>query len=247
MNSLKYICIDDDPVFINHLLSQLSEFSHLKPLDTFTDSIEALEQINHLKPDVVFIDFEMPAYNGKDLFEMIEYPAQVVFITSHFKPIKTIVNAESKAIIKGYLTKPVALDELKEIIKKLKPIKLDNTEKLLIPSGKTKDYFIDVKELAFIESETKYTNWYFQNKAPLKNIDFQLNKSIDLLNNNQIDFIKANRSKIVFPACIVERNNKDLIIEYFDGKKIIRNEINVSSNSMASSGLKDFFRKLFRR
>src|SRR6185503_15525669 len=79
-------------------------------------SAEGIEAINRLKPDIVFLDIEMPNMNGFDMLEKFDKLFfDVVFCTAYDQfAIKAF-----KYSALNYLLKPVDPDELKETIKRI--------------------------------------------------------------------------------------------------------------------------------
>jgi CheY-like chemotaxis protein len=57
--------IDDDPIVIASILDMLSEYS-IK-IKTFTDPIQGLKELTETPPRVLFLDYNMPEMNGKDV------------------------------------------------------------------------------------------------------------------------------------------------------------------------------------
>ena len=66
----KTILIDDEPLALSRLKRLLSKFEDVfEIIDTATNGQEGLEKIETQKPDLIFLDIEMPLMNG---FEMLE-------------------------------------------------------------------------------------------------------------------------------------------------------------------------------
>lgn len=126
---IKAIIIDDEPKGRN-ILQQLIAV-HCKELSvvaTAQNADEGLRQIDIHKPDVIFLDVEMPGKSGFDLLrEAGKIDFKIIFVTAYnhytLKAIK--FNAFD------YLLKPVDLDELKITIGKLKDSLLPAGEKLI--------------------------------------------------------------------------------------------------------------------
>ncbi len=93
---------------------------------------EALRLIEQLKPDVAFIDIQMPNMSGFQLahrIQVLSIHTQIVFVTAHEKHAREAFDIEAM----DYLLKPLALDHTKRIVKRIKKIKekinyLDETE-----------------------------------------------------------------------------------------------------------------------
>ncbi|HRH99839.1 MAG TPA: LytTR family DNA-binding domain-containing protein [Saprospiraceae bacterium] len=78
--------------------------------------LEALQQIPELRPDLLFVDVDMPHLTGIEFLEKLEYAeADVVFATAH----KEYAIAAIRKSAFDFLVKPIDEDELKECIERL--------------------------------------------------------------------------------------------------------------------------------
>jgi len=240
MMKLNYIAVDDEAFFLKELSSQLNAYPYLHEQALIDDPFEAIETINKLKPNIIFLDHDMPGIDGRDVLKAINYKANVVFVSSNSGPMQQVINHDGMALIKGYLSKPFSDEELKKICLKL----LSNTEKqapsskLTIPNGKKEDIFIDLKSLSFIKADEKYTEWHFTDRKPIIEINISLKESKELLKDKNIDFNDVNRSYIVFENGIIKRRNKD-IFALSNNKEI---EIGIKDTATFSSWIKNIFR-----
>jgi two-component system LytT family response regulator len=113
-NLIEAVVIDDEVANVEVLTTLLERYCNdVKVVGRFTDVRFAVQQISNLKPDVVFLDIEMPELDGFKLLDSL-YPFsfEIVFVTAFqqyaFKAIKY------DAI--DYLLKPVSIDELRVAI-----------------------------------------------------------------------------------------------------------------------------------
>ena len=80
------IIVDDEFPSREELKYFISNFSSIKILEEFDDSIKALEYIEVNKPDIIFLDINMPKLDGMALGKIIShFPKQslIIFITAH--------------------------------------------------------------------------------------------------------------------------------------------------------------------
>ncbi|MBI9058286.1 MAG: response regulator [Labilibaculum sp.] len=222
MIQLNYIAVDDEPIFLKELNEHLLAYPFLNKLDLISDPFEAIDIINTQKPDVVFLDHDMPGINGRDVLKAINFKTQIVFITSNFSPIQDVINHGGIATIQGYISKPISEEKIKDICLKLN--KADSNHitktKLTVPNGKKEDYYIEFSKLSYIEAEGKYSNWHLLDAPTIKNIALSLKESRELLLSNKIDFKELNRSSIIFENGIKKRRNKDIIVTS-NGKDVV--------------------------
>ena len=85
------------------------------------DSPPTLAQINHVKPDIIFLDLLLKGTNGKAVClnlkgNEITKDIPVIMISAHTKPM--LLEAANSCGAEGYLTKPFDIDVLYETVKK---------------------------------------------------------------------------------------------------------------------------------
>ena len=69
---LSALVIDDELFAREELTELLEETGHIEVLDQASNAIEGLKKINQLKPDVVFLDIQMPQITGIELLAMLD-------------------------------------------------------------------------------------------------------------------------------------------------------------------------------
>jgi two-component system LytT family response regulator len=140
-NKLKAIIVDDELFGRENLKKIIENYCHEIEILGCADSvISAKVLVNVHKPDVVFLDINMPVLDGFDfLDEYDELNFMVVFVSAHEEfGIKAV-----KAGAADYLLKPINIKELKQTVKKLlmiknKKIKVETfheTDTLVLPAS----------------------------------------------------------------------------------------------------------------
>lgn len=116
---LTAILVDDEQEAINYLLDLVKSFKEIKILGSFTDATEAIDEILTLKPEILFLDVQMPEKTGFDILNDVsgqEYKPFVIFTTAYEKyAIEAIRYAAF-----DYLLKPINETELANAIERLK-------------------------------------------------------------------------------------------------------------------------------
>ena len=81
---LKVMIVDDEQYAREELSSLLHELGNVDVVASCSNAIEALKKIHKLKPDILFLDIEMPQISGLDLINMLEMESmpKVVFVTA---------------------------------------------------------------------------------------------------------------------------------------------------------------------
>lgn len=180
MDLIKTILVDDEPRGINSLQKLLElNCPDVRIIATSSSADEAIEQINTLKPNLVFLDIAMPAKSGLELLkEMKDFPFEIIFVTAHNK---FMIEAFHFSAI-DYLLKPVddelLIDAVKRARKRIqeksgsKPLetllhnfreKKDARQmKLCIPSLKGFQV-VQLEAILYAEASGNYTNFLFNN------------------------------------------------------------------------------------
>lgn len=179
---MKVLIIDDEQHCITTLSWSLQEYcENIEILGSAKNGMEGFVKINQLKPDLIFLDIEMPVLSGIDMLEKFErIDFKIVFTTAYDKyAIKAI-----KLNACDYLLKPIDKDELINAVEKIQNspgqlisneriqnIKhnlhvLPNLQKIAIPSSEG-ILFFDLNTIVHLEASSNYTVIYFNNDTKL--------------------------------------------------------------------------------
>lgn len=218
---LQAIIIDDEPDNVKLLALQLRMYCpQVEVLAECTKSEEGLKNIIELKPNIVFLDIEMPRMNGFELLEKIgTINFSLVFVTAYDK---FAVKAFRYSAI-DYLLKPIDTKELQDAIKKIEnQQKIDQRQiehlkqqftsnnralpdKLALPfqNGVT---FVPVKEILYCEADDNYTKIIMQDGQ-----SFLITKTMRDIQEvlEEREFLRVHRQYIV---------NLNLIKKYVKGE-----------------------------
>src|SRR6202795_2905323 len=157
--TIRGVIVDDEPLARSNLRVLLRLHPEIEIVRECGSGMEALLEIRNLKPDMVFLDVEMPEYDGFDVLEMLggDVPPAVVFVTAYDKYALRAFDAGAL----DYLLKPFdnarferALDRAKQTIVRSRdlPRKL---ERLAI-KGVGQISFVKVSEIDWIEAADYY-------------------------------------------------------------------------------------------
>jgi two-component system LytT family response regulator len=111
---IKCAIIDDEPNNIDNLMLVLNNFcSKIDVIATANDAESGATAIKRHKPDLVFLDIQMPGKNGFDMLkELHEFDFEVIFVTAYHE---YAINAMKFSAV-DYLLKPINLDDLQSAI-----------------------------------------------------------------------------------------------------------------------------------
>jgi two-component system, LytTR family, response regulator len=117
---MRTIIVDDELHAREELGSLLGETGAFEIVATCGNAVEALHAIRREKPDVLFLDIQMPAVSGFELLSMIddEELPNVVFVTAHDE--HALRAFEERAL--DYLLKPVSRDRLAKTVERLRKL-----------------------------------------------------------------------------------------------------------------------------
>jgi two-component system LytT family response regulator len=202
---MKLIIIDDEPLARSLIIEYLSNFPELELVQECGDGFEGLKAINQYKPDLIFLDIQMPKINGFELLELIENPPAVIFTTAF--EAYAIKAFESHAI--DYLLKPFSRERFNKSVEKWLQQKSNytqNTEHLLDTiaastgqhqrivlkeNGKIK--IIPIQQVQYLESSDDYVKIHSSEGVFLKNKTMQYFET----HLNEADFVRIHRSFLV--------------------------------------------------
>ena len=112
---LRTIIVEDEELARNLMKSFLSGNDKIEIIAECENGFEGVKMINELKPDLVFLDIQMPKITGFELLELLEHKPQIVFATAYDQ--YAIKAFEFNAA--DYLLKPYSKDRLNEAVEKV--------------------------------------------------------------------------------------------------------------------------------
>jgi two-component system LytT family response regulator len=196
---MKALLIDDERLARNELRRLLAPFPEIEVAGEAANAKQARGMMAALKPDLLFLDVQMPGETGMEFLGSLEPPApQVIFTTAYDEfAVKAF---EMNAI--DYLLKPVDPVRLAAAVGKLPSNKgrakaqpagrLAGSDKVFVREGE-RCWFVEVSQIRLLESEGNYTRVHFGEAQP------QLFRSLNAM-EERLDtkfFFRANRRQII--------------------------------------------------
>lgn len=116
--TIRAILVDDEKLAIQGLEIRLEKFDDIEIVDTCNNGREAIRKIKTLKPDLVFLDIQMPGFDGFSVVQgvMEIEPPLFIFVTAYAD--HAVRAFEASAI--DYLVKPVEEDRLADAIDRVR-------------------------------------------------------------------------------------------------------------------------------
>ena len=119
-DAIRTLIVDDEPIARQVLREELAGFPEIAVVGEAENGQEALNKIDKLNPDLVFLDLQMPAASGFDVVHGLEgaYAPVVVIVTAYDQ--HAIEAFEAGAI--DYLLKPVSEARLRKAVERAKSL-----------------------------------------------------------------------------------------------------------------------------
>lgn len=201
MKTTRALIIDDERLARQELRKLLAAFPEIEVVGECQNAESALKEIEEKKPELLFLDIQMPGKNGFELLNSLEHAPEVVFVSAYDE--YAIRAFEVNAL--DYLLKPVQPQRLAESVRKALdriggvelPVmegshSLDEQDQVFVKDG-DRCWFVKLADIRLFESEGNYVRLFFGENRPLilrslNNLDEKLNPKI---------YFRASRKHII--------------------------------------------------
>ncbi|RDS86161.1 LytR/AlgR family response regulator transcription factor [Dyella psychrodurans] len=227
---MRVLVVDDEPLARRGVIKRLSQHADIELAGEADNGPAALKSIQALKPDVVFLDIQMPGTNGLDVIRAMK-PADrplVIFLSAYGQ---FALNAFEVYAI-DYLLKPIDDDRFAEALQRARDVRMSRRGvgqgthsldvdtprfpvRFSVRSGQ-KDVVIAVDEVMWIEAMGDYAGLHAQGRVHL--LRETVHRLMEQLDPAQ--FVRIHRSTIVRLDCIAEiqvLTNRDSLLRLSDG------------------------------
>jgi two-component system LytT family response regulator len=242
MKPLKTVIIDDEADAVNLLKLQLIKHCGLSDVVTYTNSLQALEELKKSPPDLLFLDIEMPLINGFELLQqLMPVKFQVIFTTAYNQ--YAIKAFKFNAV--DYLVKPIDTDDLIAAVQRVQNQKLLSSQTLKAVQKQIKGNaidkmaisthegiaFIDLNEIIYVEADSNYSTLVLFNdrrfviSKTLKDLQSLLEESHFLrvhrqyiINLNHLKHLDRTKSLLTMAnkhELSIARDQKDKLMEMY--------------------------------
>jgi len=180
---IKAIIVDDEALARESLKTALEPFEDIDVIDQCTNGFEAVQAVQRLQPDLVFLDVRMPKLDGFDVVELLGKDAPfVIFVTSYDEYALRAFEAEAL----DYLLKPVKAERLQKAVERVRErFQMKNSQPFENLIDKHRDFLapltrilirngidvviIPVNDVIYLEAQDDYVKVYNrQGKSYLK-------------------------------------------------------------------------------
>jgi two-component system, LytTR family, response regulator len=194
---MKALIIDDERLARTEMRRLLNEFDWLKIVGEAENGEQALDLIQSLQPDLIFLDVQMPGKSGFDLIEEVRGAVPHVIFTTAYDEY-ALRAFEVNAL--DYLMKPITPERLMSALARVREtpavsasqVLLRSSDQVFVRDGE-RCWFIPVSKIRLLESEGNYTRVRFENQSPL------IYRSLSMLEQRlpTEHFFRINRQQVV--------------------------------------------------
>jgi two-component system LytT family response regulator len=197
---MKALIIDDSRLARNELRRLLKDFDNIQIVGEAANADEAVEKIEETKPDILFLDIQMPGRDGFQLLEALDTVPEVIFTTAYDE--YALKAFDFNAL--DYLVKPIKKERLATTISKVAEQyrKREDTDgngdylgledQVFVKEGES-CWFVTLDKIRLFEVSGNYTTIYFNEAKPM------IPRTLNYL-ESRLDpkvFFRANRQQVV--------------------------------------------------
>lgn len=192
--SITAVIVDDEPPARKFLKSLLAAHPHIELIGEAGDVMAAAELCERVKPDLIFLDIQMPRLDGFALLPLLKRIPEIIFVTAFDK--HAVRAFEVNAF--DYLLKPIAPARLDQSLMRLSPPAQPATESLVDTDmialrEDSQLRMVPLRCITYIEAEDNYTRVHIRGEATAM-IRRQMADWEDLLPES---FVRVSRSLII--------------------------------------------------
>jgi two-component system LytT family response regulator len=180
MSTLRVVLVDDEPLARSLLREYLHQHADVEIIAECGNGFEAVKAVVELKPDLMFLDIQMPRLDGFEVLELIGTDVNVIFVTAYDQ--YAVRAFQIHAV--DYLLKPVsperfseALQHARERIARHEHMSISQltadrqrgskTERVLIREG-ANVHVIPVGKIDYVEAQDDYVRYRSEGRNLLK-------------------------------------------------------------------------------
>lgn len=206
---IKCVAIDDEPIALNIISEHCRRYGGME-LECFSSPVAEVKYLEDNRPDVLFLDIEMPRHNGMEIARMLPPGICVIFTSAYAQYALDGFNVNAV----DFLHKPIFYPRFRQAMDKaLKWFNLDRqqtheNEGLALRSDH-RDVFVPFSEIVFVEALENYAKIYRKTKPTLLS-QITMKELEQLLPADR--FMRVHRSYIVSLAQVTKYANRNVLL-----------------------------------
>ena len=197
------IIVDDEPLAARLLENHISKIDHLKLTAKAENALEAYKLLQNQAIDLMFLDIQMPHFNGIDFLKSLSQKPKTIFTTAYRD--FAIEGFELEAV--DYLLKPITFERFFKSVERVLRNINDSKDDFIILKTEGMHRKLSLADIIYIESQGN-------------NIKITLSTNESLISKNKITdlelllaskgFIRIHRSFIINTGFVTAFNNHEL-------------------------------------
>ncbi len=203
---IKTIIVEDEKLARDLIKDYLGNHADFELIGEYEDGFSGLKAINEMKPDLVFLDIQMPKLTGFEMLEVLEHHPAIIFTTAYDQ--YALKAFEHNAL--DYLLKPYAKERFDEAVEKARErIHSGDRESInrlveqrdeqedeihrVVVKSRSKIHVIPVDDIIYLEAQDDYVMIYTHQSKHLKQKTMKFFEA----HLPAEDFVRIHRSYIV--------------------------------------------------
>ncbi len=201
---MKCVIIDDEPLAVDVLKEFTSRIEILELVATFNNAIDAISFMNQSNVDLIFLDIEMPQFNGIEFLKSLDKIPMVIFTTAYSEYAVDGFNIGAV----DYLMKPIPFHRFFKAVLRAQQMASTQTAQPIIatilPQKSVQEYIfvkaeyenikLNLNDILYIEGLKDYVKIHTSNGKYILTLNSLKKFEVSLENS---DFFRIHRSYIV--------------------------------------------------
>ena len=241
--SVRAVIVEDEPLARQTIKDFVADEDWLKIVGEATSGSQAVEVIEDIKPDLVFLDIKMPGLTGLEVLQRVKHDPEVVFTTAYGDHAVTAFELEAL----DYVLKPFGRERFRQVLDRVRRRLIatptcdgdrirsgtgDYVERLFVRDARGRIVQLRVSDVTRLAGADDYVELFANSMSYLVNLtlsDFERRL-------NPKHFRRIHRSKIVNLDHIISCRelNRRLVVKLTDGSE-------VTASRSGSQTLRDLF------
>ena len=210
---LKVILIEDEELARDLLKSYINDHAKIELIAECENGFDGVQKVNELKPDLVFLDIQMPKITGFEMLELLDHKPEIIFTTAYdqfalkafdYSAVDYLLKPFSKERLMTAIDKVIDRfhkeDKTSGKLEKINEFRFKENLERVVVKDRHKINIIPVEKIRYIESLDDYVLIYTNEGRHMKQKTMKFFEA----NLNPKNFIRIHRSYIVQVDCIAE-------------------------------------------
>lgn len=196
---IRCIAIDDEPLALEQIADYIQKTPFLELVGLFESALQAIETLDNIPVDLMFVDINMPDLNGMDFVKSLENPPKIVFVTAYGEHALEGFRVDAL----DYLLKPIGYSDFLKSANKVKmwfdlnpkkSAEVNSNKQFLFIKSEYRIVRINFDDIKYIEGMNEYIRIHLTNSKPVMTL-LSMKSIEDQLPDDR--FLRVHRSFIV--------------------------------------------------